>query len=152
MTKEIELLNRIPKEQIERVFKQYYCDISPEFIGFIDIYESLSKIIPKHFTVVDLGCAYNPQCFYFTEHKQYVAVDVSDCEKFQSENCVIYNKSIEKFITENLNDFNLKQTFAICSYVPPWGGDNVGMVKQSFENCFVYYPNGGYDLIIPKKP
>jgi hypothetical protein len=144
------MINILPKDQIERVLNQKYCDIDLNFLGFTDIYENLSKIIPKHFTVIDLGCAYNPQCFYFTEHKQFVAVDISECEKFKSDNCLIFQKSIEDFILENIKDYNLDETFAICSYVPPWGGDNREMARKAFKNIFVYYPHGGYKINLEK--
>lgn len=140
------LWDKLPKEQIKKVFEQECCDIDGEFLGFTDIYERLAEMIPKHFTIIDLGCAYNPQCFYFTEHKKYVAVDISDCVKFQSENCIIYQKSIEDFIADNLKDYDLEETFAICSYVPPWGGNNGEMVRKAFKNLFVYYPHGGYKV------
>ena len=65
MTIEQELLKIIPKEQIDKVFNQKLCDIDEEFLGFLNQYKALSSLIPKHFTVIDLGCAYNPQCFYF---------------------------------------------------------------------------------------
>ena len=111
-------------------------------MGFNDIYEILSKIIPEHFTIIDLGCGYNPQCFYFTKHKKYVAVDISDCEKFKSDNCVIYQKSIEDFIKEDISGLNLDETFAICSYVPMREA-NREMVRKAFKNLFIYYPHGG---------
>ena len=57
------VLSLIPKEEKDRVFKQEYCDIGTEFIGFMDTYYYLSKIIPKEYTVYDFGCAYNPQCY-----------------------------------------------------------------------------------------
>lgn len=137
------LFELLPKKQVERVLHQTDCDIDPEFMGFTDIYERLSEIIPRHFTIVDLGCAYNPQCFFFTEHKKYIAVDISDCEKFKSDNCLIYHKSIEDFIEQDISGLNLDETFAICSYVPPWGGDNGKMVRETFHNLFIYYPHGG---------
>jgi len=141
----LELLQKLPKEQVEKVFNQDMCDIAPDFLGFVDIYKSLSEIIPKHFTIIDLGCAYNPQCFFFTEHKQYIAVDISNCIKFQASNCIIVEKTIEKFIEEDLYKYDLGKTFAICSYVPPWykNSDNCEMVRKSFYNLFVYYPTMG---------
>jgi hypothetical protein len=138
--KTLNLLSIIPKEQKERVFGQRCCDIDTEFIGFIEIYEYLSLIIPKNFTIVDLGCAYNPQCFYFINHKKYIAVDISECEKFKTDNCEIYQKTISDFIKNDLITLNLKETFAICNYVPSWGDDNMKLVRESFINVFVYYP------------
>lgn len=134
------ILQLIPDDQIQKVFGQDYCDIDYEFLGFLDIYEALSKIIPKHFTVIDLGCAYNAQCFYFTEHKKYIAVDISDCEKFCASNTEIHVKSIEDFIKSDISDLNLDAVFAICSYVPNWGGDNRQMVRNTFPNVYTYFP------------
>ena len=135
------LFHLLPKDQKELVFGQAMCDIDGEFLGFMEVYESLSKLIPKHFTVIDLGCAYNPQCFYFTEHKKYIAVDSDPCVKFKSDNCEIYQKDIDKFIEEDLSQFNLSETFAICSYVPC----DSKLLRETFKNLFVYYPHGGYD-------
>jgi len=140
------ILNRLPKWQIEKVLNQPNCDIDLDFLGFLDIYETLSKIIPKYFTVVDLGCAYNPQCFFFEEHKSYLAVDISDCVKFQAKNCEIFQKSISEFINENLSNLNLEETFAICSYVPSWGGDNGKIARDTFKNVFVYYPSSTREI------
>lgn len=138
------LFAMLPPDQINRVMGQKWQDISPEFLGFVDIYKALSEIIPKHFTIVDLGCAANAQCFLFQEHKKYIAVDNFPCtEKFISSNCVIYEMSIKCFIKIYVKDLFLPETFAICSYVPPWGGDNMKMVRDNFRNVFTYYPHGG---------
>lgn len=145
---ERDLVKLLPKDQIERVLNQEMCDIDLEFLGFTDIYYHLSQIIPKHFTVVDLGCAYNAQCFYFTDHKKYIAVDVTMNEVFKSDNCILVNRSIQAFIKFNNGRLNLDETFAICSYVPPWYNDNTKLVRETFKNCFVYYPCGGDDVKI----
>ena len=52
--------------------------------------------------------------------------------------------TLHNFCEKNLKDYDLEETFAICSYVPPWGGDNTGMVRKAFKNLFVYYPHGDY--------
>lgn len=141
------ILQFLPADQIQRVLNQRYCDIEPCFMGFTDIYKSLSEIIPAHFTVVDLGCAYNPQCFYFLKHKKYISVDAWEgTERFKSPNCEIFEMSIEEFIKAHVGSLDLEETFAICSYVPPWGGDNMKMVRDAFINVFTYYPHGGYDI------
>ena len=69
------IYNMIPEDQKRAVFGQERCEIEPEFLGFVKIYKNLSEIIPKHFTVIDFGCAYNPQSFLFKDHKQFIAVD-----------------------------------------------------------------------------
>ena len=139
---ELFLLSLIPDEQKKRVFGQKYCDIDDEFLGFINVYKYLSEIIPIHFTVIDLGCAYNPQCFYFTKHKKYIAVDSMDIIRFCSDNCELVSKTIEDYIKSDIGELNIDETFAICSYVPPWGGDNIKMVRESFKNVFTFYPHG----------
>lgn len=134
------LLFKLPTDQVTKVLHESMCDIDATFLGFTDTYAKLSKIIPKHFTIIDLGCAYNPQCFYFTKHKKYVAVDESDCAKFQAPNCVIYQKKIESFIAENLHEYNLEETFAICNYVP-LREETHELVRRSFKNLYMYYPH-----------
>lgn len=132
------LLNLIPKDQIEKVFNQSFCDIHTGFLGFMNTYEKLSQIVPKDFTVIDLGCAYNPQCFYFLEHKKYIAVDIGFIERFCSPNCTIFEKTIKNFIDEDLQRFDLDTTFAICNYVPSWHDDNGKLVRDHFKNVFVF--------------
>ena len=145
-----ELLNLIPKNQITRVFNQEMIDIDFEFIGFIDQYKFLSILIPKHFTVIDFGCAYNPQCFYFQDHKKYIAVDIDTMEKFKSKNCEIFEMRISDFIKNHLSDMNLNETFAICNYVPCTTEENK-MIRENFKNCFIYYPHGGLSPIVTYK-
>jgi hypothetical protein len=150
-----ELMEVIPREQIEKVLSQPYCEIQPCFLGFTDIYKALSSIIPKHFTVIDLGCCYNAQCFHFLEHKEYIAVDVWVGHKFQSPNCRIFEMTIDAFIAKHLKEFNLKQTFAICSYVPPWYGHDIKSVAMNFPNIFTFYPSSPIspiDVVNGEKP
>jgi len=146
-----ELLEIIPFGQQDQVFNQDECDIDYQFLGFTDIYKYLSMIIPKHFTVVDFGCAYNAQSFYFTDHKVFIAVDVSDCKKFRANNCLVYQKTIESFISVHIGEFDLDETFAICSYIPPWGADNMKLVREAFKNVFTYYPHGGIEHMMGKR-
>ncbi|NTJ67495.1 hypothetical protein G6M50_05920 [Agrobacterium rhizogenes] len=135
-------LHLIPEDQLRRVLGQRMCDIDREFLGFTNIYLALASIIPRHWAVVDLGCAYAPQSFIFKDHKAYVGVDRGQDERFAAPNAIHFDMSIEDFIATHLAEFNLDQTFAICSYVPPWGGDNMGMVRSAFKNVFTFYPSG----------
>jgi len=146
-----ELFKALPKKQVKEVFNQPMCDIDPSFLGFIDIYYYLSKMIPKHWAIIDLGCAYNPQSWYFRNHKQYIAVDDGKIKRFRPKNCVIYNMPIHKFIDDVLDGLiskviNIKQTFAICSYV-----NNDLLIRQNFINLFMYYPDGGFEPVFLKK-
>lgn len=151
-----ELWDKIPEEQLRAVFGQGMCDLSHDFLGFTETYFHLAKIIPKHFTVIDLGAAFNPQCFYFTEHKKFIAVDRSleneePTIRFKAENCEIFDMDIKDFLDKHLGDFNLEETFAIINFVPPWGQDNMELVRKSFKNVFTYYPHGGHQSMVELK-
>lgn len=134
----LDLFKRIPSEQAELVFNgNRMCDIDPSFLGFVGIYRALAGIIPKHFSIVDLGCAYAPQAFYFENHASYIGVDIGDGKRFSTDNTTHYVGTIGDFI----DGFNpTGPVFAICSYVPPWHGDNRAMARAAFENLFVFYP------------
>lgn len=137
------ILHLMPEDQLERVLSGAMCDIGPEFLGFTEIYVHLAAIIPLHWTVVDLGCAYAPQAWLFKEHKSYVGVTLGEIERFSAPNTKHYTMPISEFIAKHLPDFDQKTTFAICSYVPPWHDDNRRLAREAFENVFVYYPAGG---------
>lgn len=135
------LLRLIPKEQCYRVFNQMWCDIDPTFLGFTNVYCSLASIIPKHYTVIDLGCAYNPQSFWFIRHKKFIAVDIGKIERFCAPNCQIFEKDIIDFIKDDISELDLNETFAICSYVP-LNDEKHKLVRSTFKNLFMYYPSG----------
>lgn len=136
------LLSLLPEDQCDRVFSQDYVDIEPSFLGFVDTYYYLSKIIPTHWTVIDFGSAYNAQSFFFAEHKQYIAIDAgADTERFCSPNGIIFAKSIDSFLRDDLDslDLDVRQCFAICNYV---GNEATLAIAQKFPNVFTYYPHG----------
>lgn len=144
----IELFEIIPPCQVERVFGQDMVDISPEFLGFVGVYKNLAQIIPAHFTVIDFGCAYNAQSFYFMGHKRFIGVDnFPGQERFVAPMTEFFEMSISDFIDTRMDEFNIKETFAICSYVPPWGADNMKLVRDNFINVFTFYPHGG-DVVV----
>ena len=132
-------LHLIPADQLDRVLRSE-CDIDGSFLGFTPIYIALAAIIPLHWTIVDLGCAYAPQAFVFKDHAAYVGVDLGNRERFIAGNTKHYSMTITEFISKHLEDFDLDTTFAICSYVPPWHNDNLALARQHFKNVFTYYP------------
>lgn len=136
------LLSLLPSKQKQEVFDQKNCDIDGSFMGFVEIYYHLSKIIPLHWTIIDFGCAYAPQCFYFDKHKKYIGVDMSDCVKFHARNTKHYTMESLEFVDKYMSKIDVNNTFAICSYVPPWGKVATDLVvKRNFRNCFVFYPS-----------
>lgn len=141
-----ELISVIPKEQLNAVFNSEYCDIDAEFLGFTHTYKQLASIIPKHFTVIDLGCAYAAQCYYFAKHKRYIGVDAYPLVQFHTDNTSHYHMSIQKFISDELPkmELDMKRAFAICSYVPDFEAQK--LVRSTFPNVFNFYP--AYEISI----
>ena len=136
-----DLLKIIPVSEQERVFGQSMCDIDPGFIGFVGTYDLLSEMIPKHFTVIDFGCAYNPQSYLFTKHKHFIAVDGSGgMERFQAFGTEVITMSAQEYIEREMWPDILETTFAICSYVPD--DEAQKMIRETFKNLYVYYPHG----------
>lgn len=138
------LYTLLPEDQIKVILNSFPGDaeLNKEFLGFVDIYYYLSKIIPVHFTVIDFGCAYNAQCFFFNKHKQYIAIDYGFEKVFQSENSTFYNMTTKEYIDTHLHSLNINTTFAICSYVPNWHHqDSIALVKENFRNIYTFYPS-----------
>lgn len=139
-----DILNYIPKEEVERLFKKnhrmaYNC--CEDFMGFTRVYRNLLNIVPKHFTIIDLGCCYAPQSYYFKDYKTYIGVDTLEEERFGTENTIHYRMSIQEFIGMELPmlGLDLKQCFAICSYVPD--DEATKLAREKFPNILVYYPS-----------
>lgn len=141
------LLKLLPPEQMEKIFNQPDCDIDFDYIGFVDFYFYLSEMIPKHWTIIDIGCSYAPQAFLFKYHKQYFGIDNSVKIRFEAQNTThLYMSATEFCVKESEKyNFDIDTTFAICQYVPD---DNaVLFTKQWFKNVFTYYPAGHEDAL-----
>lgn len=139
------LLSLIPKEEIDKL-DGTLGEFCPEFMGFVDIYYYLSKVIPKDWTVIDFGAAYNVQAYFFTKHKKFIAVNpisaVGDNGMFQPDNCDIYRMTTGEFM--NTIDYPKEKVFAICNFVPNWyGEDSIKLVHDNFRNCYTFYPEHG---------
>lgn len=137
------LLSLIPKEEIEKregTLGEFY----PEFVGFVDIYYYMSKVIPKGYTVIDFGAGHNLQSYFFTEHKKYIAVNpLSGIEEengmFCPPNCEIYRMTTGEFL--KTVDYPKEKVFAICNYVPDWYRESsMELVRNKFKNCYTFYP------------
>lgn len=109
-------------------------------------YYYLSRMIPKDWTVIDFGCAYNPQSYLFQDHKRHIAIEPKWLDKdfhveyFQAPNTELLFMTGQEFIENELPkiDLDLNKTFAIVNYVPS-GACNL-MVRETFKNVWVYYP------------
>lgn len=70
MIEHCELFNLIPKEKVDRVFQTSQtvgaeCDIS--FLGFEEVYKAVTMFVPKSKIIIDCGCAYAFQSWYFKD-------------------------------------------------------------------------------------
>lgn len=144
-----ELIKKIPKEQIDETFRvneDAYAEISlykdDPFIGFIDMYYPVSITIPKDYIIIDIGCAYGFQSYYFEDFKQYIGVDPCISTKILPKNGIFYNVDCKTFITEIFPTLNIcsDNVFCICSFVPLKSNDT-NLLKTTFKNIFYYFPS-----------
>lgn len=141
------LLKKIGKaypKELKRVWAQIedHGDIDPTFVGFIDIYRHLSNIIPRNRVIVDIGCAYAFQAYYFRNHRFYVGIDPTPKEdRFQIPNSIHHELLVQSSAYLMGLNYGVNCTeplFAICSYCP----DNraTKAMKEAFRDCFSFYP------------
>lgn len=128
--------------QNSKILNQYYCDIEPEFMGFVLTYKNLSELIPQDWTVIDIGCSYAPQSYYFKDHKSYIGIDLGDVERYTFKNSIYIISDVMDFVETLLPTMNLdlKKTFVICNYVPEWGRINKKELREIFDNLYFFYP------------
>lgn len=136
-----ELFRIIPKEEIKKVFKgAAAAELDYTFLAFEEVYKSVLNFVPKGKTIIDLGCAYAPQAYYFTEYSKYIGVDVFVPDiHFTTANMTLYQMSAQQFCKKVIDEkWDLDNCFAICSYVP----DVIARkcVRETFPNCLAYYP------------
>lgn len=131
------------KKELKKVFekdKYAMAEYEPDFLGFLGQYWCLSRLIPKGWAVVDLGCANGFQAEFFRGHRKYVGIEVSDCVFYQTKNSIYRKERIREFLNSNeCRMLDPDETFAICNYVPD--EKEVEMARKYFKNIFVYYPS-----------
>lgn len=137
------LFSLIPREELDTKRGSMF-EIGPEFAGFVDIYYYLSKVIPKDYTVIDFGAGYNAQSYFFTGHKQYIAIRPNSSYPeengmFCPPNCKILRMTTGEFL--KTQEYPREKVFAICNYVPNWyGEDSIDLVHKNFRNCYTFFP------------
>lgn len=145
MRETCELFKLIPREKIIEIFEASEmigaeCDSS--FLGFEEVYKAVTLFAPKSKVIIDLGCAYAFQSWYFQDYRKYIGVDISVRRQdvLETENSEFYFMSIQNFIKDVFPGlrYSLDEVFAICSYVPD--DEAREMVKNFFHHCLVYYP------------
>ena len=138
--------NYIPKEEFQRVFRESEtasAEIDPSWLCFEDIYREVMENTSKDTIILDLGCAYAPQCFYFKDYERYIGVNVpfGNNVRFQADNAEFYLMRIQDFIRDVLPSLSLDldRVVAICSMVPD--KEALQLVKDTFPRHYVVYPD-----------
>ena len=145
MTEACELFKLIPIGKIDQVFQTSQtvgaeCDIS--FLGFEEVYKAVTMFVPKSKVIIDCGCAYAFQSWYFRDYRRYIGVDCGSSinDVLKTENSKFYFVTIQYFIKKVFQTLghSLDDVFAVCSYVPD--DEAREMVRNFFPHCLVYYP------------
>lgn len=139
-----ELYKIIPKEKLDYLFQ--HSDAGAEmdctYLGFEDVYKRVLEHVPKEYTILDLGCAYACQSWFFRDHAGYIGVDGwgNDDSVIHTENSRFYFMTIQDFVRDVLPTLgvDLEKVFAVCSAVPDWNAQ--ALVKETFSSCLVWYP------------
>lgn len=158
MLEKCDLLKRnlIPQEELDRVFRESEtasAEMDSTFLCFDDEYRYVLDNTTKDDIIIDLGCGYNAQCFYFKDYNRYIAVDLPFYNdiRFDSGNVEFYLMSIQQFIKEELPklNLNLNSCVAICNAVPDKEAQQ--MVVDTFPRYFVAYPGEKSHITIGDK-
>lgn len=140
-----ELFKLIPREKIDKIFSESNtasAELDRMFLGFEEVYKAVTMFVPKSKIIIDFGCAYAFQSWYFKDYEKYIGVDssVSNENVLKTDNSKFFFMSIQDFIKEQFQKLGYKKedVFAVCSYVPDEEART--MVKEYFSYCLVYYP------------
>ena len=157
--KPCELYTLIPKEKIDQIFLKSEtagAELDYEFLGFEEVYKAVTLFVPKNRVIIDFGCGYAFQSWYFRDYRKYIGVDndITENDILRTDNAEFYFMSIQEFIRNHVVKdtfgFNyiilsgaeaerVESFFAICSYVPDT--DAQRLVRETFPHCLVYYPH-----------
>ena len=155
-----ELFKLIPKEKIEHIFtvsETAGAELDHTFLGFEKVYKAVTLFVPKTRIIIDFGCGYAFQSWYFKDYKKYIGVDSFSTENdvLKTDNAEFFFMRIQDFIKsyvrkdrsgfcdiklENMDWQSVENVFAICSYVPD--ADAQRLVRETFPHCLIYYPGG----------
>jgi len=132
-----EILSEIDRQEVNRLFSYPECELDGDFIAFLNSYADLKEIVPKGWTILDLGCYQALQGHLYKDHARYIGVDsgVSSEWRLRQDNAEYYECTIQDFIERILPelDIDLEKTFAVCSYVPD------KQAREMVRNTFPYF-------------
>ena len=144
-----DLVNIIPKDELNRKLRSDYCEIDVTMLCFEENYIPIANNVPKEFTIVDCGCYMAAQSYLFKDFSRYIGVDSYDKsgslswyippERFTSENTTHLSLSIKDFLkSDNFKALDLDTTYFICSAVPAF--EETSELFDNTKNCAVFYP------------
>lgn len=144
----LKLEKLIPDEEYR--LKTHYGDseLEPNFLCFDDAYSVISELLPKHMTIVDLGCYQAAQCYFFKDFEAYIGVDNYDLNykskeytpplRFAAYNTEHYVMSIQDFMNRYEWTYGMDaDTYFIMSAVPNMAYE---VLEGNCENYFWWYP------------
>lgn len=148
-------------KQVNEILREEDISVCSEFLGFVDFYYRISKIISKDFIVIDFGCGLGFQHLFFDNHIGYIGIDHNDWVRGENlngeRNYCFLKTSIEDFISnveENIDpSFFLNileengskpnkhhitpRVVGICNKVPSLEARR--MINKTFTDVFNYY-------------
>lgn len=139
-----DLYKKIPRELLNKLFESSKCsaELDFTFLGFEEPYQKVLELVPKDMVIIDLGCSYACQSWYFKEHERYIGVDAftTGNSVLHTENSEFYFETIQTFIKKTLPALNLdvNHVFAVCSAVPDKEARQ--MVRDTFPHYLDWYP------------
>lgn len=144
--KPCELYTLIPKEKIDQIFlksETASSELDYEFLGFEEVYKAATLFVPKNRVIIDFGCGYAFQSWYFRDYRKYIGVDsnITENDILRTDNAEFYFMSIQEFTKNEFHKtgYSFDEVFAICSYVPDIEAQR--LVRETFPHCLVYYPH-----------
>lgn len=145
--KTCKLWDLIPQEELDIKLKYGMSELDPEFLCFEHVYFPVSQLVPKDFTIVDLGCNQAAQCYFFKDHKEYIGVDRYDKIydhkyipplRFMTANTTHYVMNLEEYLDYYSRDLNPDKTYYIMSYVPSHSDDPKWLSNKVKNYLWVY--------------
>ena len=110
--KPCELYTMIPREKIEKIFRESEtagAELDYTFLGFEKVYKAATLFVPKNKVIIDLGCGYAFQSWYFKDYRKYIGVDAGTaCECvlniLETGNSEFCHMSIQDFIQQYIRE------------------------------------------------
>lgn len=139
------IIASIGSEEAKRLFAYEECEADADFFAFLENYKDLSEVLPKNFTIIDIGSCMSLQADYYKGFKRYIGVEpwVPLEFRLRQSNAEYYKQTAQLFVAETLPQLiaaglDLNKTFAVCSAVPDKTAK--ALVAKTFKYFRVAYP------------